>query len=97
MGSKEGIELRANFILVNLVIEIVDIKGCVGLTACDIGHGQWRGGSEATFDKPVVNFSRRHVHVDPDRAINLNKIKKNMVIQFSPAFACYSLPSSGYL
>ena len=47
IGSKEGIELRANFILVYLVIEIVDIKGCVGLNACDIGHDQWRGGSEA--------------------------------------------------
>lgn len=40
MGGKESVELRANFILVYLVIEIVDIKGRVGLSARAIGHGQ---------------------------------------------------------
>jgi hypothetical protein len=38
IGGEESVELRANFILVYLVIEIVDIKGRVGLSV--IGHGQ---------------------------------------------------------
>lgn len=38
IGGKEGVELRADFVFVDFVIEIVDVKGRVGLSA--ICHGQ---------------------------------------------------------
>jgi hypothetical protein len=40
IGGEKGIQLRSNFFFVYLVIEIIDIKSRVGLSACVIGHGQ---------------------------------------------------------